>query len=113
MMNSPETKKRLLQIAEVLEKGWCQWDYAVSPLGKVFDQDTIMAATPGVDRFCLRGALLRVSGGFDRVVYARIYEVLLSVGYLSLTAFNDAPGRTQAEVVKLVRKAAEEEANDD
>jgi hypothetical protein len=55
-----ETQKILLRAAEILEGGWCRGAYAVSGLpGLGLCQVSLGTAQPGVDRFCLTGAILK------------------------------------------------------
>lgn len=74
--------------ARLLEKGWTQGVYE------------------DCGAFCLSGAIYEVVGRGGDVVPAREY-VKKAIGIISLVGWNDEPGRTQAEVVSAVRKAAE------
>jgi len=51
-----ETKKLLLRAAEILEGGWCRGNYARHSSGA---QIPIRLAQPGVDSFCLAGAIMK------------------------------------------------------
>lgn len=53
--------------------------------------------------FCLFGAMTRVTGGLD--VYKDLSEILYDRWCISIPAWNDAPGRTHAEVLALLDKA--------
>lgn len=88
----------LLDAAKLVERGWCQ----VLP----------WSTKDGRKRYCIWAAVLESywsSGAlWDRDSMAKLLydEIGLSSGE-SIGSWNDAPGRTQAEVVAALRGAAE------
>jgi hypothetical protein len=57
--------------------------------------------------FCMAGALIRASGGeYPKTFVEAVLPEPSSPYHDWLVAFNDAPGRTQAEVVAKLREAA-------
>ena len=97
-----------LSIAEVLEKAanliepegkWTQGDLAVDANG-----DETWTADPNSVCFCAEGAIMHVSFGQPREPIFREFRHALGVD--RIYEWNDAPGRTQAEVVAKLREAA-------
>jgi hypothetical protein len=59
--------------------------------------------------WCVSGAILRAEVGRRcGDAWDRFDDYTLRRGYLHMADFNDAPGRTQAEVVAALREAAEQ-----
>jgi len=100
-----------ISVADVLERAadliakpgaWAQGEYGRGPGGIVWEQD---APEPeGLNCFCLYGAVAHVSkarAGCDTPA-VKFLEAL----NVSATGWNDAPERTQDEVVALLRKSA-------
>lgn len=85
----------LLRAAALVERGWCQGSYR--------------AHTGVTLRYCAVGAvdkarvLCGMDSGKNNEIFSRVCRLQLDV-----VGFNDAPGRTQAEVVALLRRAAYE-----
>ncbi len=78
--------------ADLIEEyGWCQFNY--------------FGANGG---YCAHGAIIQSWPTDDNTIPSRIYEALLPLlpSTQSLASWNDRPGRTQAEVVGLLREAA-------
>ena len=98
MKQLPQVSRDLLEAARIVEQGWCQGSMMSPP-----------------DKFCLMGAIFRVA---DCSSHAALMTVKLSqsLGLPSgvvlfgethpVAAWNDAPERTQAEVVKALQDAA-------
>lgn len=96
------------RIAEVLNRAadliapdgaWTQGTWARDASGK---------ADPIPERatcWCLYGAI-RVASAFNDKLSDRVTEAVRSVVGGRFISWNDAPGRTQAEVVAALRKAA-------
>jgi hypothetical protein len=92
----------LLDAARLLEEnGWCQHDF--------------QKCTPKGTRYCLVGAVNEVVNGIEMPSFEARCEfrdhvteaVKAAVGTKALFHWNDASGRTQAEVVAALRGAAE------
>lgn len=99
----------LVKAAKEVERGWCQYaledsDGNVCAVGAIYKAMTGDACLFGYEvwtparttayKSCLK-AITRVIGApFDEVAHSRVVD------------FNNAEGRTQAEVVKVLRKAA-------
>lgn len=78
--------------ADLLERGWCQGEYR--------DREH--------ERYCLNGALMMSANLANYGEYSdMLYAVASYLGIASTIKWNDAPGRTQSEVVAAVRKTAE------
>lgn len=100
----------LLKAAELVERGWCQGHGATDKSGNTVDRDADDAAC-----FCALGAISRATQGTKQSVRndlfwdarARLGDVVDQAGFMGVAPWNDAPGRTQAEVVQALRQAAE------
>jgi hypothetical protein len=55
--------------------------------------------------YCLTGAIHKVIGKTQYLLYNRILKKFLPEGYDNLVEFNDTPGRTLAEVLAVVDRA--------
>lgn len=94
-----------MKAVDFIRKGWCQRFYAV-------DRDGLMVSATDTEacRWCSLGAL-RVAYGVNKEENPAYYKVLdiLQVRTqrmgISLTAWNDATGRTQEEVIALFEEA--------
>jgi hypothetical protein len=112
----PETKAaspnelaalKILDAAVLIERGWLQRLYAQDALGRCVNPDEDTAVS-----FCIIGALSRVN---DRPY--RDYHEFPGIGAVAaatgnaipegISGWNDAPERTQAEVVAALHRAAE------
>lgn len=98
----PPVKELLIRARGRIEKGWCQGAYA-----KNADGDGVGATDPDATSFCIRGAILAV-GPLDYSVRSPAYGLLENVVDRisqspcdSLAGYNDAPERTQAEVLAV------------
>lgn len=101
-----KTAKQILEEARTLvEKGWCQRDYARTAAGNGVCWDSLLAC-----KFCSSGALIRV-GHQSRThglvppflkAQAAFLQVIESP---DIALWNDAPGRTQADVLAAFDKA--------
>lgn len=95
-------KDLLTRARERIEKGWCQGAYA-----KAADGESVSACGPCATSFCIRGAVLAV-GPLDYAVRAPAYNLLENIVDQitqspcdSLAGYNDAPGRTHAEILAV------------
>ena len=97
------TRDHLSRVAARLERGWTQKEYARTRTGRRAKFDSRLAVC-----WCIDGALLaeRLTAHAEvrRAARAALWKVLYPNNILT---FNDTPGRTQAEVVAVVRRAAE------
>ncbi len=85
----------LVKSRVLLKKGWTQEWFARDADGVNCDENSKQATC-----WCITGALCRVDGG--GVVFQRITEELeRSAKVPNIVMWNDAPGRTQDEVLKL------------
>jgi hypothetical protein len=112
MPNPPKTTSQILQEARALvAQGWCQGPYT-----------TVRA---GQRCYCTVGALLEVLNGevrSDQQMDSRLFSLVqwrsfralteaarrLSLGYQGAIAYNEAPGRSQEEVLALFDEALTE-----
>ena len=87
---------------ELLERGWTQGSLARDAAGK-----SVYVDDPSACQFCPAGAVARAYGECDAATPAVIRIISRKIKN-GVTPWNDAPGRTQAEVVAVVRQAEEE-----
>jgi hypothetical protein len=84
------------------EGAWTQFVFARDKDGK-----RVGARHESATCWCASGAIIRAGGGPDTWSAVRAWAALLSViGNLIIPNWNDAPERTQAEVVAKLREAA-------
>ncbi len=100
MSGNLEIAAKLDEARALIERGWCQG---------LFEMRSITESC-----FCLYGAVNRVVAGdaeSDLVGDEYFLPLARAIGEdrnpLNLAEWNDAPGRTQAEVVEAFRKAAD------
>ena len=98
----PDVRKALEDARALVKKGWAQ-DYNAMALGSAVCDPRSKAAA----RWCANGALVAATGDADSPICSMAYDVLRAAAETdgSLSAWNDAPGRTQAEVLALFDKA--------
>lgn len=94
------TAEILNAAADLCERGWTQGDFAVNADGRVsapWDKSAVAWCVIGAVRSCTKDA------------WDVTNAIALLHGYVgqNVSAWNDTPGRTQAEVVETLRKAAE------
>ena len=86
---------KLREARKLIERGWCQHHYAEDAAGNIAEVGDDAAVA-----WCAAGALWKAGTG--------IYEVGLmkrAIGGCATDAWNDAPGRTQAEVLAAFDRA--------
>ena len=81
---------------------WTQWDYARDKNGM-----SVPSSQDEAKCFCLLGAILRVSRESGCLVGLTKVEAKLSKVVGNYIDWNDAPGRTQQEVLDLLDKVIE------
>lgn len=98
----------LMRAADLIEPegAWCQGEPAEDA-----DGCAVGALDPSAIRWCAAGALARFSSNPDGTngnkFYHRVRRELINVlGTSTIVHWNDAPERTQAEVVAALRSAA-------
>ena len=90
-----------MKVSELLAKGWCQRAWALEKSGGVVSVNSQYAVS-----FCFVGAAARV---FVRYAdYDRFLQVASQIAGKSVVAWQDAQGRTQAEVVALAQRVEAE-----
>lgn len=101
MRRAPFTKpsEALAYAAKCVEYGWTQKRFAADAAGLSIDPRDQRAA-----RFCVVGGICRATPGVD--LRRRALDVLHRVVGHNLSDWNDAPKRTQAQVVAALREAA-------
>lgn len=83
-----------------IERGWCQSLAAMDKCG--------CGVSPRLETacmWCIIGAIAAVA--FDLKQYYRMFDLLGSVVGVDVVIWNDAPGRTQAEVLAAFDRAIE------
>lgn len=93
--------------ADLLESGWCQRAYALTADGR-----EVHSSKPSAVAWCASGALMRardeVLGTMAPHLYGAAVNDLTNFliereGPMTISAYNDAPGRKKEEVVALFR----------
>jgi hypothetical protein len=85
----------------MLERGWTQNACARDAAGNEVDELSMKAVS-----FDALGALTRAGRDAPReAVHDAIARLRAGIGFATLGAWNDEPGRTQAEVLALVDRA--------
>lgn len=106
-------ENRMVQAAEIceraatrLEQGWCQGVLATNGKGR-----GVLPDNPTACRFCIIGAIFSANYDFsDEAAHLRalIFDALEQItGSPSIPGWNDTPGRTQAEVVDVMKRTAQ------
>lgn len=91
----------LNRVADRLERGWTQGAYARDADGHPID-----FTDDGAVCWCLEGAFYVEDTGDHHARLTALYALCDATHVDNLPEFNDTPGRTQAEVVRVVRMAA-------
>ena len=97
----------LRHAADLIEKGWCQYEYAVTAEGK-----TVRVLHPRAAKWCAMGAIENAQDEYTTPPVAAV-KLAKAIGEApaetaadTITLWNDAYGRTQAEVVAKLWEAA-------
>lgn len=90
-----DVHETLTKAADLIETGWCQ--------------GTGHLRFEGADQYCAVGAISRVTHDRGGIFSGSLKAVANVVGIRDcmIVAWNDTPGRTQAEVVAVIRMAAD------
>ena len=104
-------KEDLIKARAKIEKGWCQGVAA-----RDINGESVHATSSDAVQFCILGALGSVRGRISvegtSWLYHAIHNGAPKLGGFTISAYNDAPWRTQEEVLAIFDKAialAEEE----
>ncbi len=97
----------LRRAAELVELGWCRGHVAENAAGL-----SVRACDPCAVKWCAAGAL-DCAAGLDTAAMVEAWRLVTNAVHrreghksLDLVTWNDAPGRTQAEVAALLRECA-------
>lgn len=94
-------KEDLITARAKVETGWCQGTAARDKRG-----NHVSAQSLDATQFCILGAVSAARPANSVPVIAELYRTLNHEEYQgALSGFNDAPGRTQEEVLALFDKA--------
>lgn len=104
MAEQSEVAAVLNKAASLVEQGWTQGDWAVDSAGHPVDVHNREACA-----WCLNAAVVRARDTARHIPeWGPIQRaVTQAIGSSMWARWNDAPGRTQAEVVAALRQAAE------
>jgi hypothetical protein len=98
---------KLREARALIERGWVQKDYARSKSGKVVDPANSRSATC----WCAAGAIGRVNGRWPNSGLLGMEQLSRAIGgdghEADILTWNDAPERTQAEVLAAFDRAIE------
>lgn len=91
--------------SEYVERGWCQ-----GALAKDADGSRVGPTDPDACQWCAMGAIRagHLTGSITEEQHVRIFNIINSVCDGLLGTWNDAPFRTQAEVVAMLREVERE-----
>jgi hypothetical protein len=93
--------EKLERAAVIVERGWTQGTFARNEAGERVDMWTKEATC-----FCVSAALQKVDGRNRSDAWNRFDGYARKRGFRHMADFNDAPGRTQAEVAQALRQCA-------
>lgn len=103
------TRDCLITARELLARGWCQRRYAVNAEGTF-----VSSLDPDAVAWCAIGAITRASCASDAPLSmppaVDIIRELIAAETMDIEHWNDAPGRTQADVLALFDRAIAAEA---
>ena len=99
----PDVRAVLLRAADLVERGWCQGGTGA----ETKHGDETEATSENAVSFCALAAIENAAFAVGNVCLPREVEnALIQVTGPGVIHWNDAPGRTQAEVVSALRRAA-------
>jgi hypothetical protein len=85
---------------QLVKLGWCQHAYAKSDKGR-----SVTIGSPSAARWCAIGAMTHVYGIRGRELCDAENRLRNQIGTEAIHFWNDAPSRTQAEVVAAMKEA--------
>jgi hypothetical protein len=91
------TKEERMKAWQLVEKGWCQQSWALDENYIAVEEDS-----PSACKWCSFGAIIAAYKGDRSEVIDRFREV---IGGGNILVWNDAPDRTQAQVVAAMKAA--------
>jgi len=95
-----DNQTKEMKPSEYIRKGWCQ-----GTLSRTEDGTPTYLSNDAPAKWCLMGAIQQA---YDRdVVHNPVYEKLVSLLSEGVPNWNDAPGRTQQEVIDLLESIGE------
>jgi len=98
-----KVRKTLNKAADLIEeKDWCKDTYA-----RDADGNAVSEYSPSAVRFCMLGAIAKVSVGESREFIAAIQHFEKTTKCLSVTLYNDANCTSKTDAIKALRSAAE------
>ena len=92
----------------LVERGWCQYNRAEDWKGR-----RVSPLSDNARRWCMTGAIdagvFKYAGsiGDRQMMYSRLKDELGLTFYEYVTTWNDWPGRTQGQVVRVMEKVLE------
>ena len=95
-MNPLRSGKGKLKAWQLVKKGWCQGYYACTKDGVMCEYND-----PRAVKWCIMGALDKV---YPSSSGEAVHKIEKALGGKSLPLWNDAKGRTQAQVVHVLRR---------
>lgn len=98
-----EKRKAPLKPSDILKRGWCQLRSA-----EMRDGTPVRATDPRAVRWCLIGAAQCAFEGNDSQVDAFINATRRHLFFVAIADWNDAPDRTQDQVVRAAEAAEKE-----
>jgi hypothetical protein len=104
-MNISDVLDRAADLIEP-EGRWVQGPFAADAKGREIFEREKGPIYPGATCFCIAGAINKVLGRRNRHSRMDVKAVLSSCIGANFIDFNEAPGRTQPEVVAKLREAA-------
>ena len=94
-------RETLVEMREYIARGWCQHDCAQNS-----KKEPVFFNSPDICFVCLTGALYLVHPHLNLPTFHALNSRLEKIlGVESIGAWNDAPGRTQGEVLELLDTA--------
>ena len=97
MKSDKKVANKILKDAiKLVEKGWCREAFALDKHGR-----NVQSRSPKAVQWCIQGALIAVKDTSNS--YCLLVDRHYKMFGEFFMAFNDAPNRTQAEVIKRLK----------